>query len=457
MPIVLPDPDGLPEAEAVGVDGAVLEPGESGECEECSCTGGDEPLYRRWCPCNQPGCWPSHQDIWIKDGERPCVGNPPTPAAGVIVIGFGSGRWCYTATSTIYPLSQIPPLALIIGVNLPPAIIDCDNSPINSCDAAICNPNGDGEPAPCPCGCEATCFVPDYSGGIFHTPWEPGDPPCRICCWAAGSVNHTYTQKSEVLKQLQTYGFNPNCGFPAGECGYESEEWRQGAEIPQGTQEYIDKCLNPSITVGNGGCCRCYRAERRQVKTSCVFPATDLDTGWVDGYSMQLCLETPNPPSDTGWVTVTDFLICNGSHRAYAETRYRSSSNCGAFVVDNQSFTHTRANCTLDGNGVACVLDESTRFTATHTQAGASSNCCGGCRQSICGDYATGGGCGPLPVSGEPVGPPIDGGGGPITPNLIGPGFVRSRPLSPDRQTQERGFGCSHCGQQDHGMEVSEW
>lgn len=424
MPIVLLGADGQPEAEAVGADGAVLEPTADGQCEECTCEGAPPILYRRWCPCEQPGCWPGHLDLWIPETVppiRPCL---PAGEGFVIVVGTGSGRWCYQSTGVRLDISNIPPGSQVVGINVSAAAIDCANSPVDlGCPDPICTPAGGG--GDCPCACDQTCFVPDYSAGDFHRPPEPGDAPCRICCWRLGSMSFSWHSLERQTKQqiVFTPGY-PGCdGIPPGLCALSQVELRSGRPLTPADPEWGPLCASPS-------CLGCYKRERRVLKQGCVFPESDSDTGWVDDGVVVLQIFTPGEPIDTGYVS--DYVnVCSlpgggPDEIGLFRTRFWQIQNCGTSVTEYSEQQRRAAVC--GPGGVACVLDERVLRHDRFTQTGAGSECCGGCRQEYCGNLETGGGCPPLvyPIEipggglgGGGLEPGDGGGGGPIMPGRV--------------------------------------
>lgn len=383
------------------------------------CCGGSKTLYRRWCPCEQPGCWPGHLPIWIPDTippVRPCM---PNCHAGVVVIGNGSDRWCYYCADGVLPLDQIPPGSQIIGVNVSPAAINCDLTPAFGCNDPVCNPTG--EPGPCPCACENACFVLDYSGGTFDIPPSPGDPPCAICCWARNSMSYSLYRIREEFKTLEVYipGFCLDGVGPA-LCNYTSNEVRAGRLLTPADPGWGFGCEDP--------CCRCYKMELRDVRVGCNFPQIDIDTGWVEHpfNVLQLCPESPGPPVDTGWVDIGSINVCSQppggpNNLGVQETRYEYTASCGGYVAVNSEHYRTAGTC--GGGGVACMVDERYVNRERHTQVGSGSACCGGCKQEICGGIVSGGGCpnvfGPYPID-IPPGGGIGGDGG------LQPGGLRS-------------------------------
>lgn len=425
MPIVLPDTLGVPEAEGVGADGAVLEPAEDGTCRECC-----EPSLAtldRWCPCDLAGCWPQHADIWIRSGTVPC-------ADGTLIIVDG---WCYFGPRDRRTQGQLPPGAVIV----PAGRVSCSN--VSNCDAAPCRPPTGGD---CPCGCEAVCSV---VVNPRPRPGHPEDPPCQLCCFGRPMV-FSY-RRTETTRKRRTLLIpdDPFACSGGSFCEFFERDRRSIRPWQPGDGDNF-LCTSGEPGIGNHcpDCCDCYLTETRTVQSGCENPAQNFDSGWSQTNSLILGLIGPPTPSDSGWVRIGQSQNICGVE-LYSERRIRMISSCNGFVGITEDYVRLVGQ--LSPNGcVACLEEQWLTDRVEFSQGGPSSNCCGGCRQEVCGDVLTGGGC---PQLAEPAPPPIEG-AGPIDPgsaiNLPTP--LRRNATSVPRQTPDRSFGsgggagCGQCG-----------
>lgn len=400
MPLVIPGAQGGPaDAEAVGHDGAVLEPDPAGACPECC--GGGEPvqLYRRWCPCTYDGCWPDHRDIWVAvvgaNDRHPC----PPGSGGV--VGRHEG-WCYVPTAVFRPAAHLPPGAVI-------ATPECLEGG-TGCGDARCVPEGDGD---CQCGCEEVCWSPDFASGF--------DPPaaCAICCFAPPM---TYNFEQRYVAVLARH--NPTCCGP-GECDRVDSWFRTTQRLPPEHQCAADAIpLGGEFCVGFGvghvgggyGCAACYQCERRTVRSSChdgaCGPLPGTDSGWLPAGELAISLSAPMPPSDTGWV---DFGIPGVR---WGRTRCRYSATCLYITWIDEREIYDATGTGLDGQPCYTVLTETLVSRLFQAGQGGTGNCCAGCRREVCGEVRTGGECPPLPPVIVPPGieppeqPSVSGEGG---------------------------------------------
>jgi len=380
---------------------------------ECiaACCGGSGPPYRRWCPCDQEGCWPEHPDIWIIDGSAECLDHDTI----LVTTGVpGADRWCYKRTNDVRPLAFLPIGAVVI----PGSAVDCNANP-QGCNDPVCNPTG--EPGPCPCACESVCATL-----VFPPPANPGDPPCMICCWGKPM---SFTQSRDVIETnvYAPIGGHPfSCTAGIAYCGRREFHERSAGAVP---------AINCPVCDVSGGCVGCYAMETRSIASDCHGGPVDGDTGWVP--SSPQCLGVWPIPAhpvtgaialtyDSGWVY--DFQGQNFGQPIYGRHRDRWQWTCGGFQWIHEEEDHEVYSADGTPNNL-CTYDQRIETTTTRAHIGGpnGAECCGGCREQYCGDLASGGGCLPL---GTPVGPPEWDGSGPIMPQ----GEVRAP------------GGCAGCG-----------